>query len=62
MQWDRPQDLARFAVVALEEAGSAVAFAVLTATGKRCRVLTNLGEYQESKHLHWHVCAGEPLR
>lgn len=27
-----------------------------------CRVLTNLGEYQESKHLHWHVCAGDPLR
>jgi histidine triad (HIT) family protein len=27
-----------------------------------CRVLTNLGEYQESKHLHWHVCSGEPLR
>lgn len=27
-----------------------------------CRVLTNLGEYQESKHLHWHVCWGEPLR
>ena len=27
-----------------------------------CRVLTNLGDYQESKHLHWHVCAGEPLR
>jgi histidine triad (HIT) family protein len=24
-----------------------------------CRVLTNLGEYQDSKHLHWHVCAGE---
>ena len=23
-----------------------------------CRVVTNLGEYQESKHLHWHVCAG----
>src|SRR3712207_3596000 len=20
-----------------------------------CRVLTNLGDYQESKHLHWHV-------
>ena len=20
-----------------------------------CRVLTNLGEYQDSKHLHWHV-------
>ncbi len=27
-----------------------------------CRVLTNLGEYQESKHLHWHVASGEPLR
>ena len=27
-----------------------------------CRVLTNLGKYQDSKHLHWHVSAGEPLR
>ena len=27
-----------------------------------CRVLTNLGEYQDSKHLHFHVCTGEPLR
>jgi histidine triad (HIT) family protein len=27
-----------------------------------CRVVTNLGEYQDSKHLHWHVAAGEPLR
>lgn len=27
-----------------------------------CRVLTNLGEYQESKHLHWHVVSGQPLR
>lgn len=27
-----------------------------------CRVLTNLGEYQESKHLHWHVAFGAPLR
>ena len=26
-----------------------------------CRVLTNLGSYQDSKHLHWHVSAGEPL-
>jgi histidine triad (HIT) family protein len=26
-----------------------------------CRVLTNLGNYQDSKHLHWHVAAGEPL-
>ena len=27
-----------------------------------CRLLTNLGEYQDSKHLHFHVAAGEPLR
>ena len=27
-----------------------------------CRVLTNLGRYQESKHLHFHVNSGEPLR
>ncbi len=24
-----------------------------------CRVLTNLGEYQDSKHLHFHVAAGD---
>lgn len=27
-----------------------------------CRVLTNLGEYQDSKHFHWHVASGQPLR
>lgn len=27
-----------------------------------CRVLTNLGAYQDSKHLHFHVNAGDPLR
>lgn len=27
-----------------------------------CRVLTNLGEYQDSKHLHVHVSSGDPLR
>lgn len=26
------------------------------------RVLTNLGRYQDSKHLHFHVNFGEPLR
>lgn len=26
------------------------------------RVLTNLGEYQDSKHLHFHVSSGKPLR
>jgi histidine triad (HIT) family protein len=24
-----------------------------------CRVITNLGDYQDSKHLHWHVIQGE---
>jgi len=27
-----------------------------------CRVLTNLGRYQDSKHLHFHVNSGEPIR
>lgn len=27
-----------------------------------CRVLTNLGDYQDSKHLHWHLAFGPPLR
>lgn len=27
-----------------------------------CRVLTNLGDYQDLKHLHFHVNFGEPLR
>ncbi|SDJ16223.1 HIT domain-containing protein [Salimicrobium halophilum] len=27
-----------------------------------CRVITNLGEYQDSKHLHWHIVSGKPLR
>jgi len=26
------------------------------------RVLTNLGEYQDSKHLHFHVNFGEPIK
>jgi histidine triad (HIT) family protein len=25
-----------------------------------CRVLTNLGAYQDSKHLHFHVNHGDP--
>ncbi|MFC0522894.1 HIT domain-containing protein [Pontibacillus salicampi] len=25
------------------------------------RVLTNLGQHQDSKHLHWHVAHGESL-
>jgi histidine triad (HIT) family protein len=27
-----------------------------------CRVLTNLGDYQDSKHLHFHVNSGEVLK
>lgn len=27
-----------------------------------CRVITNLGRYQESKHLHFHVVSGERMR
>ncbi len=26
-----------------------------------CRVITNLGSYQDSKHLHWHVVFGALL-
>lgn len=26
------------------------------------RVLTNLGQYQDSKHLHFHITYGDPLR
>lgn len=28
----------------------------------KARVLTNLGDYQDSKHLHFHINSGEPLR
>jgi histidine triad (HIT) family protein len=27
-----------------------------------CRVYTNLGSYQSSKHLHWHIGCGRQLR
>lgn len=27
-----------------------------------CRVLTNLGAYQDSKHLHWHIVSGERIK
>ncbi|HXM34136.1 MAG TPA: HIT domain-containing protein [Pyrinomonadaceae bacterium] len=38
-----------------------IAAEVVTTHGG-CRVLTNLGQYQDSKHLHWHLSAGEPLK
>jgi histidine triad (HIT) family protein len=37
-----------------------VAAAIVADTGS-CRVMTNLGSYQDSKHLHFHVCSGAPL-
>ncbi|MBS4198568.1 HIT domain-containing protein [Bacillus sp. FJAT-49732] len=29
---------------------------------RACKVITNLGDYQESKHLHWHIVSGDPIR
>ena len=34
----------------------------VTAEHGAARVLTNLGAYQDSKHLHFHVNSGDPLR
>ncbi|MFE6169576.1 HIT domain-containing protein [Viridibacillus arvi] len=35
---------------------------MVTEENGACRVITNLGEYQDSKHLHWHIVSGKPLR
>ncbi len=35
---------------------------MVTKENGSCRVLTNLGDYQNSKHLHWHISSGEPLK
>jgi histidine triad (HIT) family protein len=35
--------------------------AMVTGEHGACRVITNLGNYQDSKHLHWHVVSGKPL-
>ena len=34
----------------------------VTAEHGACFVLPNIGEYQHSKHLHWHVAFGERIR
>lgn len=36
--------------------------AVVVAKHGAARVLTNLGEYQESKHLHFHINSGTQIR
>jgi histidine triad (HIT) family protein len=33
--------------------------AVLVEDRGACQIMTNLGDYQDSKHLHWHVVSGE---
>ena len=55
-------------LLTLEESDNALLLELLTvvrevarevlAEHSACRVLTNLGNYQDSKHLHWHVSAG----
>ena len=35
---------------------------MVTEENGACRVITNLGSYQESKHLHWHIVSGKPIR
>ena len=34
----------------------------VTSENGACRVITNQGKYQESKHLHWHIASGDPKR
>ena len=36
--------------------------ATLTQEHGACRVITNIGKYQDSKHLHWHIVHGNPLK
>jgi histidine triad (HIT) family protein len=48
-------------LIALMRVVQKIAAQVLAEHGA-CRVLTNLGNYQDSKHLHYHLCYGEPLR
>lgn len=36
--------------------------AMVTEENGAFRVITNLGDYQDSKHLHWHIVSGEKLR
>ena len=35
--------------------------AMVTEEKGACRVITNVGDYQDSKHLHWHIVSGKPL-
>jgi|SRR5215213_7736408 len=55
---DKPDDEL---LLELFEVIKKVAADVMASTGA-VRVLTNLGEYQDSKHLHFHVNSGEQLK
>lgn len=48
-------------LIELMDVAKKVAAQVLAEKGA-ARVLTNLGDYQDSKHLHFHVYAGEKIR
>jgi histidine triad (HIT) family protein len=48
-------------LIELMDAVKSVAAKVVDEHGA-ARVLTNLGRYQESKHLHFHVLSGEQIR
>lgn len=48
-------------LIELMDVAKRVAANVLAEKGA-VRVLTNLGEYQDSKHLHFHIYAGEKIR
>ena len=48
-------------LVELMDVAKKVATQVIAEKGA-ARVLTNLGEYQDSKHLHFHVYSGEKTR
>lgn len=50
-------DLAKELLLVVKEIAKDVA-----SKERAARVLTNLGEYQDSKHLHIHVSSGEVLR
>ena len=48
-------------LIELMDVAKEIAAQVLAEKGA-ARVLTNLGEYQDSKHLHFHVYSGEKIR
>ncbi|WP_170138761.1 HIT domain-containing protein [Oceanobacillus chungangensis] len=35
---------------------------MVTEENGACRVITNVGNYQDSKHLHWHIVSGDKIR